>query len=254
VLSKDLGHYDTRSLKALMAVVRADTLVRAVQRRGHDDKRILLALEQHPLANELERQFRDAGFTLAWANEPATYREALTNGEVAAVVVEATLDELIARRLMMAIGGEPDGGAVEVFVLVEADAVIPAYFGDRVQQIAPPFDSSALTSGLLQAFGKSTAARQVLGRLEDLAADLLVSMLCAQRGRVRIDLGPSLAPDQHDPDSGHLLLDNGRVVEVILGADRADRALTRLLARKSGIFEVEFDGAPFTLTLNAPDQ
>ncbi len=253
VLKADLGHYDTRALKALMRAVRRHNLTRSVKRRGHRDARVLLAIERQPVAVGLERQFYEAGFTIAWANEPSSYQEALAVDNVAAIIAEADLDELTARRLMMAISAEPLTHPITVMAIIGLEDQAPAYFGERVETFERPVNFGALRNRLLHLLDRTASSRRVDGRFEDLSAELLIGALQKQRGRSRLEVGPALEADGHDPDTGVLLLDSGHVVDVSLGRERGDRALTRLLARKSGPFAVEFDGAPFTIPLNAAD-
>ena len=250
VLKADLGHYDTRALKALMRAVRRRNLSRSLKRRGHRDARVLLAIERQPIAVALERQFYDAGFTIGWASEPSSYQEALAADNVAAIIAEADLDELTARRLMMAISAEPLTHPITVMAIVGIEDQAPSYFGERVETFERPVNFDALRNRLLHLLDRNTSSRRVDGRFEDLSAELLIGALQKQRGRSRLEVGPALEADGHDPDTGFLLLDSGHVVDVSLGRERGDRALTRLLARKSGPFAVEFDGEPFTIALN----
>jgi hypothetical protein len=250
VLKADLTHYDTRALKALMRTVRQHNLTRSLKRRGHRDTRVLFAIERQPVAVALERHFYGAGFTAAWANEPASYQEALASDNVAAIIAEADLDELTARRLMMAISAEPLAKPVTVLAIIGLEDEAPSYFGERVETFERPVNFDVLRNRLLRLLDRTEPTRRVNGRFEDLTAELVVGVLQKQRGRSRLEVGPALEADGHDPDTGLLLLDSGHVVDVSLGRERGDRALTRLLARKSGPFAVEFDGAPFTIALN----
>jgi len=250
VLKSDLAHYDTRALKSLMRAVRKRNLIRSVHRRGHRDTRILLALERQTLAVDLERQLYEAGFSIAWADDPSSYQDALINDDVTAIIAESDLDELTARRLMMAISAAPLKHPVTVLALVGLNEKAPAYFGDHVETFEHPVDFQILRNRVLRLLDRTEKTRSLNGRLEDLSAEMLVGALQKQRGRSRLEVGPALEADGHDPDTGLLLLDSGHVVDVSLGRERGDKALTRLLARKSGPFKVEFDGAPFTIALN----